>query len=332
MSETTQRARAFVAQKTPQARGLGLTLAELIDDPELFYEALREGFELLADPVYADAQAMVAPGSGPVIGVRWPLVSAVAGQLRPALAESSSSSALWLAQRLVRGEEHEIRLFSHVPLKRALEDDPERAWQLMRRLARAAADWVAVDSLAHLYAQGLLAERYRWAELEQLVYSHHRWERRLVGSTVATIPFRLPRQRRAELRGTPGLTLIKSLLGDAEVDVQKALSWALRSWYQVDAPAVAQLLREEATTAAANDDGHRAWVLRDALTLPQLDRRLAAEVRASLDGVRRRPGAAPTSSAAQAAAAFSGLSELTDRAVAAQGERQLRAAANGGTR
>lgn len=321
-SETTLRARAFVAEHTPAAQGLGTALAELIDDPDAFLRVLREGLEGLADERHADAQAAIAPGSGKVIGVRWPLISAVAGQLRRPLAESSSSSALWLAERLATADEHELRLFSHVPLRRALEDDPERAWQLMRRLARAATDWVAVDSLAQLYAQGVLAERFRWAELEQLVYSQHRWERRLVGSTVATLPFRLPAHRRRELLGSPGLTLIKSLLGDPEPDVQRALSWALRSWYGVDPQATARLLHDEAEVAQRTDDGQRAWVLRDALSLPAIDGRLATQVRATLEGVRRRPGATSTSAAAKAAAEFAGYTELTDRAVAAQGQRQ----------
>ncbi|HEY7599439.1 MAG TPA: hypothetical protein VH741_05895, partial [Candidatus Limnocylindrales bacterium] len=75
-------------------------MAELIDDPDAFATALREGFERLADPVYAAEQERVAPGSGQSIGVRWPLVNAVAAQLRRPLAESSASSALWLAERL----------------------------------------------------------------------------------------------------------------------------------------------------------------------------------------------------------------------------------------
>jgi 3-methyladenine DNA glycosylase AlkD len=311
-----------VAEQTPAAQGLGRALVELIDDPESFLAVLREGFTGLADPVYAAEQERVAPGSGATIGVRWPLVKAVAAQLRAPLAESSSASALWLAERLATAAEHELRLFSHVPLRRALADDPERSWQLLRRLARAAGDWIAVDSLAHLYAQGILAERFRWAELEQLVYSQQRWERRLVGSTVATIPFRLPRHRRAELAATPGLMLIKSLLGDAEADVQRALSWALRSWYGVDTRAVEGLLLDEAMAARKGDDGHRAWVLRDALSLPAMDRRVAADVREELAGIRRRADAPSTSTAAAAAAAFRDLDELTERALAEQGDRQ----------
>ena len=81
-----------------------------------------------------------------------------------------------------------------MPLRRSLPDDPERSWQLMRRLSRASADWISVDALAGLYAQGILAESFRWAELEQLVYSADRWERRLVGSTVANVAARAAAQ------------------------------------------------------------------------------------------------------------------------------------------
>ncbi|CAN5731392.1 hypothetical protein BH23CHL7_BH23CHL7_02650 [soil metagenome] len=317
----TQRAQAFVAERLPEARGLGQALAELIDDPEAFVAILHEGFGRLADETYAAEQERVAPGSGAVIGVRWPLAHAVADHLRRSLAEGSSSSALWLAQRLFEERAHELRLFSHVPLRRALTDDPERSWQLMRRLAGAAGDWIAVDSLADLYARGILAEHRRWAELEQLVYSPSRWERRLVGSTLATIPHRLPRQRRSELAAGPGLAIIGSLIGDAEPDVQKALSWALRSWYEVDAAGTTAFLRRLADAARATDDGHRAWVVRDALTLPAIPQPLRLELRGQLDGIRRRPGAPSTSEAGATAAAFGGFEALSRQTLAAQGER-----------
>ena len=45
----------------------------------------------------------------------------------------------------------------------------------------------------------------------------------------------------------------------------------------------------EAETAAATDDGHRAWVIRDALS--KLDPADADAIRARLDGIRRRAGA-----------------------------------------
>jgi 3-methyladenine DNA glycosylase AlkD len=325
-SEVSRRAREFVVEKTPQARGLGTALAELIDEPEAFVAVLREGFADLADAAYAAEQERVAPGPALIIGVRWPLIDAVAGSLRQPLADSSAASALWLAQRLASEPEREVRLFSHVPLRRSLPADPERSWQLMRRLARAATDWISVDSLADLFARGILVEHFRWAELEQLVYSRDRWERRLVGATVATIPHRLPRGRRRELAGTPGLTLIKSLLGDEQPDVQKALSWALRSWHAVDPAGTQRLITDEAVRARASGDGHRAWVLRDALTLPGLDAAFVAGVRQRLAGIRRSAGAPPTSTAAEIAGAFGAGSgdDLADRAVAEQGRRMSR--------
>jgi len=326
-SEVARRAQAFVTERLPEARGLGLALAELIDEPEEFVTLMRDGFASLADPAYASEQERVAPGSGQVFGVRNPLLAAVAGQMRQPLKQSSSSSALWLAERLATEEERELVLFSHVALARALPDDPERTWQLMRQLARRAQDWISIDELAELYANGILFERFRWAELEQLVYSADKWERRLVGATVARLPFELPKHRRASISGAPGLMLIKSLIGDAEPDVQKSLSWALRSWNEVDPLGVRQLLREEAHTARATDDGHRAWVVRDALTWPGTEKGLASEIRGTLEGVRRRPGGPSTSEASAVAGAFAGLDQMSEQAVALQGERQRMAAA-----
>ena len=225
------RAAALVAERLPQARGLGLALAELIDDPESFTRTLTEGLEQLADEAYAIEQERVAPGSGAVIGTRWPLVHAVERALRRPLGESSSSSALWLAQRLAASEYREVRLFSLPCLERSLPDDPERSWQLMRRLGRGARDWISVDTLASVYAQGILLEPFRWAELEQLVYSKQNMERRLVGATLARMPYEIQggAGRSEALDAGRALELISMLMGDADDQVQKALSWALGS-------------------------------------------------------------------------------------------------------
>lgn len=330
-SEVTARAQAFVAEHTAQARGLGTALAELIDYPDEFVAALRDGLRGLADESYAVEQERVAPGSGVVFGVRAPLISATMGQLRPALREASPATALWLAERLAEEEEREFVFFCQLALERALPADPERTWQLMRRLARGASDWIRVDTLAGLFAKGILNEPLRWAEVEQLVYSASRWERRLVGSTIAVLPFELPRHRRADLRGAPALPAISRLIGDAEPDVQKALSWALRSWLEVDRTGVLQLLSAEADRARAKDDGHRAWVVRDALSAPSIERPWAQGIRERLAPVRRRAAAPSTSSAAEVAGHFAGLEQLTESAINQQGVRQ-RGASLSGTR
>lgn len=324
-SNTTQRANAFVAAHMDEAQGLGTALAELLDEPDSFVEVLTDGLRRLADPEYASEQERVAPGGAQVIGVRWPLVRNVSRQLRRPLRESSSSTAVSLAQRLAVEPIREVRLFSHVPLARSLSDDPERSWQVMRRLARAATDWICIDDLAGLTARGVLDEPFRWAELEQLVYSEHRYERRLVGATLARIPYELPAHQRHGLPAGRALELIAALIGDAEPQVQKALSWALRSWVQVDQQQVTGFLEREADRAATTDDGHRAWVIRDAV--PALPRTDADRLRARISAVRRVATAPDTSEAHRTAADFrsgGALAGLADQAVAQQGERMQR--------
>ena len=166
-----------------------------------------------------------------------------------------------------------------------------------------------MDSLAHPYGKGILAEPYRWAELEQLVYSPSRWERRLVGSTIATIPL-VDRRRGREpgVAATPCRSSA-SLMGDAEPDVQKALAWALSLATLVDRAATETALRAETARAVETADGHRAWVIRD--TLAKLDPATADELRDRLAGIRKRPGAPSTSAAAETAARFGGLPDPT---------------------
>jgi 3-methyladenine DNA glycosylase AlkD len=298
----TERAVALVAERKPDAEELGRRLADDTDDPERFAQTLREGFAGLADPDYREGSHMVIPTLGPSHGVRWPLIQAVTRGFREATRRERTSTWLFVADRLFREPEIEARWFAFGLLDRLLDDEPERTWQLLRRAAREAEDWATVDALAHPVGRGILNESYRWAELEQLVYSPRRWERRLVGSTVATIPFVDRRRGREPEVAEHGLGLVRELIGDAEPDVQKALAWALRSMAAVDVERTTAFLEAETATAAASADGHRAWVIRDALS--KIDPALADRIRARLEGIRRRTGAASTSRAAETADRF----------------------------
>jgi 3-methyladenine DNA glycosylase AlkD len=298
----TARAVAFVAARRESAEELGARLADVVGDPDAFAIQLRSGMETLADPDYVAGQQLVAPGIGDVLGVRWPLNAAVARGFRNATRRDSPAQLLFVADRLFREPPLEIRWFAFGLLERLLPAEPERTWQLLRRAAREAADWITVDTLAHPYGRGILLEPYRWAELEQLVFSPSRWERRLVGSTIATMPFVDRRQGRAPEVAARGLRLIGDLLGDDEPDVQKALAWALRSLALVDLQAVEAFCRREAAVAVESVDGHRAWVIRDALA--KLTPTAADELRRQLAGVRRRPGTGSTSRASEIAGRF----------------------------
>ncbi|HEY7827453.1 MAG TPA: DNA alkylation repair protein [Candidatus Limnocylindrales bacterium] len=313
-SEISVRAIAFVAAHKSQAERLGQGLAELTSDPDAFAKALSAGFAGLADPEYLEGEHRVAPGLGPTFGVRWPLTAAVDRGFRQATRAERPAGYLELADRLFDERELELRWFAFGLLDRLLPADPERSWQLLRRAARDTSDWITVDALAHPYGRGILLEGYRWAELEQLTWSPSPWERRLVGSTVATLPFVDRRLGRAEDIAVHGLGLIETLLGDAEANVQKALAWALRSLVLVDPAAVLAFVEREAKRAAAEDDGHRAWVLRDVLAKLPAER--AAAIRTQLGSVRRRAGAPATSAAAQQAVTFSAQFPARAEAVA----------------
>lgn len=304
-SPTTQRAVAFVSARKPVAEELGASLADHLGDPDAFAAALRRGLEGLADEGYQEGVRSVAPGIGQVHGVRRPLLAAVARGFRHETKGERVTQLLFIADRLFREAHLEARWFAFGLLERTLAADAERTWQLLRRAAREAGDWVTVDDLAHPYGIGIAAEPYRWAELEQLVYSPSRWERRLIGSTVATMNHGDRRTRVGPELVPTALALLEQLMGDAEPDVQKALAWAYRSLAQLDSDATTRALHRQTDLAVEHDDGHRAWVVRDSLAkLAPAD---ADELRSRLAGVRKRSGAPSTSPAATTAARFGPL-------------------------
>jgi hypothetical protein len=246
--------------------------------------------------------AFVSRLIGPTLGVLTPLQVAVRRSFDKASRRASNSELLVVADRLLGDPEREAHWFAITELQRTLPAEPERTWQLLRRAAAGATDWITVDTLAHPYGKGMLAEPYRWAELEQLTVSPSRWERRLVGSTIATMPFVNRSLGRAQEVAERGLALLATLIGDSEPDVQKALSWGYRSMALVDLPATTAALEREANVATTNDDGHRAWVVRDSLS--KLDPAVAVRIRGSLAGIRRRAGSPSTSHASALAARF----------------------------
>ncbi len=295
-SPITAASTKFVAEHLDAARALGESLPALVGDADAFAAAVRAGFASLADPVYASGVRSVTPGLGPVAGVRQPLMEAVYRAFKRGTKQASPEQLLDCAARLFHEDQREMRWLGIWMLTRLLPAEPDRVWLLLRRVAAGADEWITVDTLAHPWAEGILREPARWAELDRLAGSSSRWERRLVGSTLATMPFG-PRGlgAREPAVARQALALIDRLIGDAEPDVQKALSWALRSLLLVDEPAVTRFLEAQTAAARAGDDGYRAWVIRD--TLPKLPADAAARLRRGLDGIRRRPGAPATSRA-----------------------------------
>lgn len=309
-SPTTERAVAFVAAHTPDAEALGASLAELIGDPDGFAAALRRGLASLAEPGFLAGMRYVAPGIGTLHGVRRPLLVAVARGFRNETRHDRATSLLFVADRLFHEPHLEARWFAFGLLDRTLAAEAERTWQLLRRAAREAGDWITIDDLARPYGTGIAAEPYRWAELEQLVYSPSRWERRLIGSTIATMSHGADRATRAPELVAHALPLLDQIMGDAEPDVQKSLAWAYRSLAALDPVATTATLRHQADLAVEQDDGHRAWVVRDSLA--KLEPVEAGALRTRLAGIRKRTGSPSTSEAAATAAGFGALPDPRD--------------------
>ena len=302
ISPTTAAAQAFVAAHIAAATALGESLATLVGRPDEFAAAIEEGFRDLADSTYADGSRRIAPGLGEIVGIRLPLMEAAHKAFKRGTRSNPTSPLLDVVDRLIRNRYVDVRWFGMWDLERLLPTDPERTWQLMRHAAREAEEWITVDTLAHPYGAGILADPRRWAELEQLVFSPSRWERRLVGSTLATMPHGKARGAGDKAVVRRGLTLIEQLIGDAEPDVQKALSWALRTFAQLDPEMTISFLETEAQAARRDRDGNRAWVIRDSLS--KLPAGAAANLRSTLEGVRRVSGGTSTSRAAISAADF----------------------------
>lgn len=302
-----------LSDRRSRARALGQKLGELIDDPEELTRGSRRALAELADAPYRRGLGLVAPGLEAAFGVRGPLMAALVAGMNPAIRRARPAEALWVAEHLSRTKELELRLLALPFLRRSLADDPERTWQLVRRLSHRATEWISVDSLASVVSEGILREPYRWAEIEQLVYAASPWERRLVGSTIATLRFTARRLLDRAVLVRPigpdevhrGLAVIGGLMGDADPNVRKALSWALRELAVVDRVQVTEFIEAETTSAGATADGNRAWVLRDALV--RLEPRKARAIRARLSGIRMRPHAVSTSAASAVAAGFGNL-------------------------
>lgn len=301
-SPATERARALVAERSAGALALGRHAGGLAGNPAEVVAALKDGLALLADPEYLAGQQRVAPGISGVLGVRQPLLTQVSRGLRAATRRDRPGTLLDTAQAMLRDPVLELHWLAFDLLERTIASDPELTWQLVRAESRRAHDWITVDSLAHVAGRGILAEPYRWAELEQLVYSPSRWERRLAASTVAVIPTVDRVAGRTPQVARRGLEIVGQLIGDTEPDVQKALSWALRSMTAIAPDQAEAFLRREAGIARATADGARAWVIRDGAT--KLAPSTVIDLKAALDGIRRAPGARNTSRAAAAALDF----------------------------
>lgn len=294
----------MTARVEDPAAAVGRDAAESLADPTLVVATVRTG---IAAPVSAPAT-----GRGAVLGEER-LLAALARGFIDATRGDPASALLDVAGALLRDPDRRLHRLALAVLERTVQVEPERSWQLLRAEARTAADTLAVAAIARPAAHGVLAEPFRWAELEQLMYSPSPWERRLAPGTVAVLPAAArraggPSALAAGDLAARGLGIVRELIGDADPGVQHDLVRALRTVARLDPPAAAAFLQAEAGRAIAEGDGHRAPVLSAAM--PRVAPPGAAALAAALAAVPRVPhvpGDPGTSRAAAAARGFRGL-------------------------
>src|SRR4051794_13834054 len=96
-SVVTARATTFVADHTAAAIDLGKSAADALPDGDAVVARLQDGLATLSDPAYVAEQRRVAPGMTDVLGVRWPLLSAIGRGFRAATPGERSSGLPHLA-------------------------------------------------------------------------------------------------------------------------------------------------------------------------------------------------------------------------------------------
>ncbi len=149
------------------------------------------------------------------LGIRVPAVRQAVRRFR--------DTSLGDAERLLRSEYHEIRLFALLLMvhrfSRALEDERGNIYRLYLRNTKYINNWDLVDSSAHHIVGAWLEDRDR-SVLDDLAGSKSIWERRI--AIIATFHFIRKNQFDDTLR------ISELLISDKEDLIHKAVGWMLR--------------------------------------------------------------------------------------------------------
>ena len=122
-SAITVASQLFVEQHMARAVALGEHLADLVEAPNAFMADINKGLAQLSDANAVDGIRVIAPGIGPVLGVRLPLLEATHKRLRKGMKGAPTAAVLEIADRLLREEAAEIRWFGMMTLERLLSSD-----------------------------------------------------------------------------------------------------------------------------------------------------------------------------------------------------------------
>ena len=280
-SATTARARALVAERLPDAVALGRATGDVAPDPAAAVEILRRGLAGLADPEYLEGQQRIAPGIGPVLGVRGPLLHAVSRGLRATTRHDPSSAD----PRPRRPDARASRPSSSTGSPSTSSSAPSS------RSRSAPGSWSGPrPARPPTGSRWTRSPTWRAAASSPSPTGGRSWSssstRRRAGSAGSSAR-PSPRSRsstapRAARRTSPATASPSSATSSATPSptCRRRSPGRCATWRWWTSPATVAFLRTETARAAATADGHRAWVIRDTL-------RQAARTR------RRRAGSRP---------------------------------------
>jgi len=200
------------------------------------------------------------------IGIPIPILKAIGNEIAKT-AGKDVTGFLPLAQLLWAEYGREGRVVAHIMFGAMALIEPQRLVPLLKELCRQCVSWEDADRLA-MDAVEPIVRKYpdQWlSEMAVWLQDENKWVRR----ASITIIGRLPMKHATYTRHC--LELTERLLFDLDVDVRKAVSFAIRTCARTDPQLVCAFLKKQ--VAAANSAA--VWVLCD--VIKSLDRRLVGE-------------------------------------------------------
>ncbi len=166
------------------------------------------------DKEYLKFNSRIVPNDEKMVGVRIPLIRAVANPFK----KQDKKIIKELINHLWSSKIYEDRVLCAY-LAAFLSE-----WSFVFRMSKKADNWVLVDELCgHSLSPMLVDEPKHFSDLTKLTKSKNVWHRRI--ATVALIQW-----MRSNKSKTKALKILDDLMLDEEPMVKKATDWMLREW------------------------------------------------------------------------------------------------------
>jgi 3-methyladenine DNA glycosylase AlkD len=130
-----------------------------------------------------------------------------------------------------------LSFFSKKPILKKITD----FWPLLKGCVKHVDNWAHSDGLSHIYAHVLETDHKKYLPFfTRLNKSKNPWERR---QSIVSLYY-YTRLRTKTLPAHVGLKMVKNLIGDKHIYVQKGVGWTLREIYQVDQKAQVEFVKK----------------------------------------------------------------------------------------